>query len=470
MNEVFLKSFLMISDWKTILFLMILFGLFILLNILQKKKISFAKRVLLSTLLGLLLGLTIQAVSGFSTSPMDIIFVKETTKWYSLFGNGFIDLIRMLVVPLVMVSIIHVIINMKQDTNITRITKLTIITTMTMVAISVVVGLIIGSLFHLGAGVAVTEGTAQIKDVTSIVDTVRGLLPSNPAKAMVDVNIIALVIVSAFFGIAAKRMSKKYLDVIKPFYDLINALQKIIISVAMTVIKYMPYAVIPLLANTIAQRGLSSIIEVGKFIIAIYVASIVMFIIQLLALSIFKINPIFYLKKAISVMVLAFTSRSSVGTLPLTIQTLTDKLGVNNGTANFVAGFGTTAGMQGCAGIFPAMLIVFVANMGGIKIDITLIVMSIIVISIGSLGIAGIPGTATMAASVSLSGTGLAAFFHLISPILAIDPIIDMPRTLINATGSMTNALIVDKQLGLLNMERYANMYLQDETDNIVLN
>lgn len=458
MDNVFFKEFLMISDFKTVLFMGVLVLLFVLMNKFQKKRVDFSKRMLIGTGLGLGLGVLLQAVSGFSSSPMEITFISETTKWYGLVGNGFIDLIKMLVVPLVMVSIIHVIINMKEGANIGKLTKNTIITTMVMVIISVIVGLVVGMIFNVGSGMSVDGGTSEIKEVKTVVDTLRGLLPSNPAKAMVDVNIIALVIFSVFFGLGANRMKKKYFDVVKPFFDIINALHKIIMSVAMTIIKYMPYAVIPLLANTIAQRGIASILDVGIFIIALYVAAAIMFAIQLIALVIFGYNPLIYLKKGIAVMVLAFTSRSSVGCLPLTIETLVDKMGVNDGTASFVAGFGTTAGMQGCAGIFPALLLVFVANMTGMPIDFTFIGMSIIVVALGSLGIAGIPGTATMAASVALSGVGLASLFPLISPILAIDPIIDMGRTLINVTGALTNAMIVDKTLGQVDMNKFRDM------------
>lgn len=458
MDSVFFKEFLMISDIKTIIFILVLFALFFGMKIVEKRKIAFSTRMIIATFIGLVLGVVIQAVSGFAKDPMEITFVVETTKWYSLFGNGFIDLIRMLVIPLIMVSIIHVIVNMKEGADIGALTKKTLTVTVIMVSISVIVGLSVGMLFKVGSTMTVEQGSAEIKEVKTIVDTLRGLIPSNPAKAMVDVNIIALVVISAFFGIGAKRMTKKYMDVVKPFIDLINALQKIIMSIAMTIIKWMPYAVIALLANTIAQRGIESIKEVGIFIIALYVAVIIMFIIQLIAISLFGINPVIYLKKGLAVMVLAFTSRSSVGCLPLTIETLVDKMGVNDGTASFVGGFGTTAGMQGCAGVFPALLLVFVCNVTGTPMDITFIVMALVVIVIGSFGIAGIPGTATMAASVALSGVGMASLFPTISPILAIDPIIDMGRTLLNVTGSMTNALIVDKSLGQLNMEHFKDM------------
>ena len=142
----------------------------------------------------------------------------------------------------------------------------------------------------------------------------------------------------------------------------------------------------------------------------------------------------------------------------MTQKEVAAKMGVSQGTASFVASFGTTAGMQGCAGVFPALLIVFVCHLGNIPLDVTMIIMSIIVITIGSLGIAGIPGTATMAASVALSGTGLASFFPLISPILAIDPLIDMGRTLLNVAGSMVNAIVVDKSMGTFDEAKFNDM------------
>lgn len=472
MNNVFFEQFLMISDLKTVAFLVVLLVILYLINMLPKKKFNFSAKVMVATVVGLILGLAIQFVAGFPEDPMKLVFVRETTLWYSLLGGGFISLIRMLVIPLVMVSIIHVIINMKEDANLGDLVKRSLVITLVMVAISVGVGLLLGNIFQVGkissdvAAAVATTGGRQIREVSNIVDTLKALIPSNPVEAMVKLNIVGLVIFSAVVGVAAKRMSKKYMDIVKPFFDLINASQKIIVSMAMSIIRWMPLAVVPLLANTIAQKGLGAIAEVGKFIAVLYLATAIMFVIQMIAVAFFGLNPFTYVKKSISLMILAFTSRSSVGCLPVTISTLTNKLGVSESTASFVASFGTTAGMQGCAGIFPALTIVFVTNMSGHSVDMTLIVMSIIVVAISSLGIAGIPGTATMAASVALSGTGLAAMFPLINPILAIDPIIDMPRTMLNVIGSVTNALMVDKSLGNLNTEVYQDMEAGNEANS----
>lgn len=459
MNSVFFKQFLMISDIKTIIFLIALVAIIMVINRLPKEKFNFSAKVMTATFIGLILGLVIQVVAGFPHDPMKLTFVRETTLWYSLLGGGFISLIRMLVIPLVMVSIIHVIINMKEDANLGSLVKRTLTISLAMVAISVAVGLVFGILFKVGkvdeATSVITEGGRQIREVKNIVDTLKALIPSNPVEAMVNLNIVGLVIFSSIVGVAAKRMSKKYMAIVKPFFDLINAFQKIIVSMAMSIIKWMPAAVVPLLANTIAQKGVHAIAEVGKFIVILYLAVAVMFIVQMIAVAVFGMNPFTYVKKCTSLLLLAFTSRSSVGCLPVTISTLTNKLGVTESTASFVGSFGTTAGMQGCAGIFPALTIVFVTHMSGHSIDMTMFAMAVIVVAISSLGIAGIPGTATMAASVGLSGTGLAALFPLINPILAIDPIIDMPRTMLNVIGSVTNALMVDKSLGLINMDTY---------------
>ncbi|MCI1751178.1 MAG: cation:dicarboxylase symporter family transporter [Megasphaera cerevisiae] len=459
MESVFLRQFLMISDMRTVLFLAVLIVLFGFIYYLYKKRhMSFSVVVMIGTGLGLLLGLSIQAMIGFSPEPMKITFVKEVTNWYALFGNGFMDLIKMLVVPLVLITMVHVVINMKGGQTMSKLVKAGVGVTMGMVAIAAVVGTAMGMLFQVGAGIAVESGAAKAKEIVSVASTLRSLIPGNLVDSMVHNNVIGMVIFAAILGAAIWWVNYEDAETAEPLYKLINSLYKAIINMALLILDLMPYAVIPLLANTIAQHGLVGLLDVGKFIIVLYAAMILQFIIQLIMLALYGINPWPHLKKSYPALLLAFTSRSSLGCLPMTLETLTKRLGVSQGTASFVAGFGCTAGMQGCAGVFPSMLIVYVANVTGQPIDFTLIVMTIIVVTIGSLGIAGIPGVATMAASVGLSGVGMGAQFVKVSPILAIDPFIDMGRTLLNVAGAITNALIVDKYMGSLNAHTYQDM------------
>lgn len=405
--------------------------------------------------IGLVLGLFIQLVAGFPKDPSSIRWIEEVSKWYGLVGNGFMDLLKMLVVPLIFVSIIRVIINMKDGVNLGKLTLKSLTVLLGTTALAAIVGLVVGNLFNLGAGEVLITSNTDMREITSIVDTLRGLLPSNPVNAMAEGNIVAVVIFAAFIGTSMKRLNKKYSDVIKPAWDLVEASYKIITSVAMTVIKFMPYAVVALLANTIAARGVGAILGVVDFIIALYVSVAIMFIIHLIIIALNGLNPFKYVKNVMEPLILAFTSRSSLGTLPVTIETLTEKAGVDNGVASFVGSLGSNAGMNGCAAIYPALMAVTVANMSGTPMDFSFYGMLLVIIVISSLGIAGLPGTATMAVSVVISGMGMGAAFPLVGGIIAIDPILDMGRTMLNVNGTMVTAVTVANSFGDINKEKF---------------
>ena len=444
-----------ITNIKTISFIAILVAIFVLVRKMEKKKVKFSTRMISAMGIGLVLGLFIQLVAGFPKDPSSIRWIEEVSKWYGLVGNGFMDLLKMLVVPLIFVSIIRVIINMKDGVNLGKLTSRSLTVLLGTTALAAIVGLVVGNLFNLGVGEVIITSNTDMREITSIVDTLRGLLPSNPVQAMAEGNIVAVVIFAAFIGTSMKRLNKKYSDVIKPVWDLVEASYKIITSVAMTVIKFMPYAVVALLANTIAARGVGAILGVVDFIIALYVSVAIMFIIHLIIIALNGLNPFKYVKNVMEPLILAFTSRSSLGTLPVTIETLTEKAGVDNGVASFVGSLGSNAGMNGCAAIYPALMAVTVANMSGTPMDFSFYGMLLVIIVISSLGIAGLPGTATMAVSVVISGMGMGAAFPLVGGIIAIDPILDMGRTMLNVNGTMVTAVTVANSFGDINKEKF---------------
>ena len=416
--------------------------------------LSSSKRTIYATIIGLILGVIIQLVAGLPENPAEVTWLQEVTKWYGLFGSGFMDLLKMLVVPMVFVSILRVIINMGEGDDLGKLTFKSLGMLLMTTALAAIVGIVVGNVMKLGVGTdVVATADTELREITPLVDTLRGLLPSNPVASMADGNIVAIIIFATFLGLAVKRLSKKYLDIIKPFIDLVEAFYKIIVSVAMTVIKFMPYAVVALLANTITARGLASMISVVQFIVALYISVAIMFVIHLIIIALNGLNPITYIKNAAEPLLLAFTSRSSLGTLPVTIEALTDKQGVEEGVASFTASLGANMGMNGCAGIYPALMAVTIANMAGVEMNASFYAMLLVVITISSLGIAGLPGTATMAVSVVLSGVGIGSYFPLAGGILAIDPILDMGRTMLNVNGSTTTAVIVGKSLKKLDKE-----------------
>ena len=395
-------------------------------------------------------------MAGLPEDPSKITWLQEVSKWYSLFGSGFMDLLKMLVVPMVFVSILRVIINMGEGDNLGALTFRSLGMLLATTGLAAIVGIVVANVMNLGVGAGVSGIEApELREITPLVDTLRGLLPSNPVASMADGNIVAIIIFATFLGLAVKRLNKKYSELIKPFVDLVEAFYKIIVSVAMTVIKFMPYAVVALLANTLTARGLSSMISVVQFIIALYISVAILFVIHLVIITLNGLNPMTYIKNASEPLLLAFTSRSSLGTLPVTIEALTDKQGVEEGVSSFTASLGANMGMNGCAGIYPALMAVTIANMAGIDKDISFYVMLLVVITISSLGIAGLPGTATMAVSVVLSGVGLGAYFPLAGGIIAIDPILDMGRTMINVNGATTTAITVGNSLGKLDKETF---------------
>ncbi|MBU5315952.1 cation:dicarboxylase symporter family transporter [Clostridium bornimense] len=448
----FLSEFLLITNFKTVAFIIILMGIFVVMKSMEKKKVKFPIRMITATIVGLVLGIIIQWVAGFPKDPGKVTWLKEVTEWYGLFGYGFMDLLKMLVVPLVFLSIIRVIINMKGE-NLGKLTSRSIFMLLLTTAIAATIGIIVGSVMKLGVGASIGDisSDVEIREVTSVIDTLRGLLPSNPIKAMADGNIVAVVIFAAFIGTSINILKKKYSDVIEPFVGWIQGAYKIITSVAMTVIKFMPYAVVALLANTITARGISALYTVLDFIIALYICVALMLIVHLIIIAFCGINPITYIKNVSEALILAFTSRSSLGTLPVTIECLTNNVKVNEGVASFVGSLGSNMGMNGCAGIYPALMAITIGNMAGVEMDISFYIMLLVIITISSLGIAGLPGSATMAVSVVISGMGMGGYFPLAGGIIAIDPILDMGRTMLNVNGTMTSTVAVAKSMNEIN-------------------
>ena len=446
MNNTFLSQFLMMTNLYSVGMVIILVGLFFIINKMSKK-FKFTKLMIISIFIGLALGVFIQLVAKFPDNPGEITWINEVSTWYGLFGNGFMDLLKMIVVPLVLVSIIRVIMNMKED-NLGKLTFKSMFMFFATTAMAAIIAVIVAKIFNLGSSsIQAVNTSEELREITSLPDTIRGLLPSNPVKAMADGNTVAVVIFASFLGLAIRRLSKKYLDIIKPFMDFVEAFYKIIVSVAITVIKLMPYAVVPLMASTIASRGVKSLLDVVDFILALYISVAIMFVVHLVIITLNGMNPLTYIKNASKALILAFTSRSSLGTLPVTLEVLTENMDVDSGTASFVTSLGSNMGMNGCAGIYPALVSVMLANMAGVEMNFTFYVMLIIVITISSLGIAGIPGTATMSVSVVISGMGMGAYFPLAGAIIAIDPILDMGRTMLNVNGAMAASIAVDSSM-----------------------
>ncbi|MEE1500119.1 MAG: cation:dicarboxylase symporter family transporter, partial [Enterococcus hirae] len=385
----------------------------------------------------------------------------EINAWYALVGSGFLKMIQLLAIPVVFLSIIKVVIDVKGE-RLKYLTGKTFATLLGTTAISAALGIAVVKLYRLNgaefAGDLAADKAESISNIASqsFPEFFLKLIPNNIVSVMGDNgSIVSVVIIAAMFAGAIRFLQVKKPDQVAPFVTLLDSLKVTVISVLTNVIKLMPYGVVALVSNTIISRGIQVIMGMIGFIAALYTGVLLMLIVYVILLLFMGVNPIVFYKKAFTTLLFAFSSRSSVGTLPYTLKNLEEDLGVSQETANFVATLGTSIGMNGCAGVFPAMLGVLMGSAVGAEMDLSFYFLVVVVVTVGSIGIAGVPGTATVAATVTLNGLGFGHTIASIGAIFGIDPIVDMGRTMLNVAGSMVSAIMVDKWEGTFDKQAF---------------
>lgn len=402
-----------------------------LLWYLNKRKVSFSVRTLIGLGLGLIFGLTL----------------KENSLIVEPIGKIYISLIRMVVIPLVMVSIINSISNFEDSSKLKSLGIRAIGMLLGTTAIAGIVGIIFGNIFSVGKGI-VFEGAENFvpKEIPSFMDVFNDMLPTNPIKSMAEGQIIPVIIFALFIAFAIIMEEKKNKEKVGPFKAFINSFSTILMRITRIVLRLTPFGVFGLMTAVGAKNGVSTLMPLLTFVVAIYLAlAFQILIIHSLFILIFKRrSPIKFFKGIWPAQVVAFTTQSSFGTLPVTIESLENNIGVSSSTASFVASLGSTVGMNGCGGVFPAIVAIFVANVFGIELTLTHYILMILTIVVGSVGIAGVPGAATMSTTLILTTLGLP--IEGMAIILGVDAIIDMARTLTNVTGAGLAAYIVDKE------------------------
>ena len=445
-----MSTLLFSSIWIGILIL--LFFLLVHINVNLKKKFKFSTRVIISTVLGFAVGIVFQSTLGMVGAEQVPDVIKNVTTAASLVGRGFTSLLKMVVIPLVGLSVYNSIINSKNNENLKKLTGKSVVYYTVTVAISAIIGISVAMLFNLGVGMKLPEGMEAWTgkgEYKGLVDVVVSFIPSNIFKAMSETSVIGVVIFAAFLGFATNRMSLKNSEKIQPLKDVTSALFAVMTSVTTTIIKIIPYGVAALMFDLTASYGLEVFKNLVTYLIVMFISLALVVVMQSINLAIHGINPFTYYKKAMAPLILALTTTSSMGTLPVTIETLEKEVGVSSPTANFTATLGTTIGMNGCAGVFPAVIAIMIANMNGIAITPVFLISLITVIALGSFGMAGVPGTAYIAATVVLGGMGLP--FDPVAIVFPIDSIIDMGRTAVNVNGAMVISTVVDKEMGSFN-------------------
>ncbi|HDH5551548.1 TPA: L-cystine transporter [Staphylococcus aureus] len=432
------------NAFLTLINIIVLVIFIVILHMMARKHISFAKRVFTALGIGIVFGVLLHLIYGTHSNV-----ITSTSDWFNIVGQGYVALLQMIVMPLIFISIVAAFTKIQIGEKFAKIGSLIFIFLIGTVTIAAIVGVVYALVFGLDAS-TINLGNAeqargseiakQAKDLTAhtLPQQILELLPKNPFLDFTGqraTSTIAVVIFASFIGFAYLRVARKQPDHGELLKRAIDAIYSLVMAIVTFVLRLTPYGVLAIMANTLSTSDFGAIWTLGKFIIASYAALITMYIIHLIILSLLGISPIRYVKKTLEVLIFAFTSRSSAGALPLNVQTQTRRLGVPEGIANFAATFGLSIGQNGCAGIYPAMLAIMVAPVANVEIDLQFIVTLIAVVIISSFGVAGVGGGATFASILVLSTLNLPV--ALAGVLISVEPLIDMGRTALNVNDSM---------------------------------
>lgn len=443
-----------IDSWQKGLLYVVALLVFGLIYFTGKKKLKFSLRVIIAMVLGIIVGFAFGPVTTNITAynSTGVLITSEQTIIATIrpVGQLFLRLIQMVVIPLVLTSVI------KSFTSLETTDKLKTIgfKTLFWLLITTTIGAAIGFLFayipKLGSSFTL-EGDYS-RDIVPIENVILNFFPNNIFLAMTGNVVLPVIVFGLFVSIAVIVENRRHPEKTKSFIEFVNSANTIITRVTKFIIRLTPYAVFTFIAYAVGRSNYETLKLLGLYVLLIYAAMLFHFIVvQMGLLKLKGISPINFVKKFSPAMLLAFTSQSSYGTLPVTVESLTKRVGVSDRVANFVGPLSANVGMNACGGIFPAMVAVLTANAMGQPLTLVQFILLLVVTTISAVGIAGVPGIATIAAAVVLSSLNLD--IAGIGIIIGVDALVDMGRTMINVTGAGVAATIVAKSENELDFE-----------------
>ena len=403
----------------------------------QTKKMSLMYRILTATVFGAILG---------------FIFMGHT-EYVVVFGRVYANLLKAFVVPLLFFSIIATVASLKSMDKLGSLGS----KTMSILALHNVLGsitaIILGKLMGLGLNSNIQmDKTLETSEVPPFSDVLISFFPKNIVEHIMNNNIIPIVIFSIFIGITLLRYENK--QEIKPFMDFIQAGNRVMNKLIGMVVKFTPYAVLALLANQVATLDLSFVTSLLYLLLAVYIGCFFHTFItsSVMVQLIGRINPIIFQRKFFPAWLIAFTTQSSLGTMPANIKAQED-MGTPEDIASFSASIGTTFGMPGCASIWPVLLAIFTINALNIDFTMTQYLVMVGAALLASLGTVGVPGTGTIQATALFAAIGLPV--EMILVLSPIADVADMGRTSTNVHSSGSTGVIVAALSNELDKEKY---------------
>lgn len=406
------------------------------------------KKIFIALALGALLGVILN-----STGNEDIALAIKPI------GTVFVNAIKMLIVPLIFVSLVTGMTAMSDLGKMGRVggkaVGLYLITT----AIAITIGLILGILFQPGVGIELTSAAAtEVAEAPSMIDMLVGLIPTNPIDSAARGDVLQIIVFALLFGLSINLVGEKA-EPVRVFFE---SLSEVILKLTGIVISFAPYGVFALMTWVAGTYGLDLLLPLGMLVFAVYLACIIHAILVYggMIKLISGLNPIRFFQGIIEPAMVAFTSTSSSGTLPVSMTAVEKNLGVSRGISSFVLPVGATVNMDGTA-IYQGVSVVFLAQAYGVDLSTADYITIIITTTLASIGTAGVPGAGLIMLSLVLAAVGLP--LEGVAIIAGIDRILDMARTSLNVVGDCAVSVVIAKSENEIDLEAYNTPHVLDD-------
>lgn len=392
----------------------------------QKKKLSLATQIFIALVLAIVVGLLMGDYYDFANA-----YIKP-------FGTIFLNLIKFIVVPIVLFSIMCGIISMKDVRKVGSIGLKTVAYYMCTTAVAIVIGLAGGNLFKgMFPAIATTDLAYEAAESTSLMETVVNIFPSNFISPMVNANMLQIIVMALLIGFAIVSVGEKNVTVVNAFNDL----NEIFMKCMEMILKLSPVGVFCLLCPVIAENGPAIIGSLAMVLLTAYICyfahAVVVYSLTVGTLG--GLSPVKFFKGMMPAILFAFSSASSVGTLPLNME-CTQKLGASREVSSFVLPLGATINMDGTA-IYQGVCAIFIAACYGIELTLPRMLTIVLTATLASIGTAGVPGAGMVMLAMVLTSVGLPV--DGIALVAGVDRIFDMGRTTVNITGDACCSIIV---------------------------
>lgn len=408
----------------------------------KKKKIGLTTRIFIALLLGALFGIFL--CYGIPSGHVRDDVIVEGILY--VVGQGFIRLMKMLVVPLVFCSLVCGSMAIGDTKKLGTVGVRTLVFYLFTTALAITVALSVGNLIDPGVGLdmsAIQANAAQVESIesTSLSETILNIIPDNPLNSLANGNMLQIIVFALIVGIILAKLGERA-DTVSNFFSQFN---DVMMEMTMMVMSLAPIGVFCLIARTFANIGFSAFLPLGKYMISVFVAlALQCFVVYLGLLKVLTgLNPFKFIRNFFPVMAFAFSTATSNATIPLSIDTLAKKMGVSKKISSFTIPLGATINMDGTA-IMQGVAVVFAAQAFGIQLNMTDYITVIGTATLASIGTAGVPSVGLVTLTMVFNSVGLPV--EAIGLIMGIDRILDMTRTAVNITGDAVCTTIVAHQ------------------------